>query len=80
MSYLDKTIAEIHNALLYNKVSPLELITEAIKRAKEDDNNAFEYISEKEALQLVKELESKDKNNPLWGIPFAKWLHSCFFF
>ena len=71
MNYLDKTILEIHDALLNNKVSPLELITEAIKRAKEDDNNAFEYISEKEALELVKELESKDKNNPLWGIPFV---------
>ena len=47
MSYLDLTIREIHEALLSNKVTPLDLAKEAIKRAKVDDNNAFEYISEK---------------------------------
>ena len=71
MSYLDLTIAEIHQALLNNKVTPLELAQEALKRAKEDDNNAFEYISEKEALEAVKELNNKDKNNLMWGIPFV---------
>ena len=71
MSYLDLTIAEIHQALLINKVTPLELVKEALKRAKEDDNNAFEYISEKEALEAVKELNNKDKNNLMWGIPFV---------
>ena len=71
MSYLDLTIREIHEALLSNKVTPLDLAKEAIKRAKVDDNNAFEYISEKEALEAVKELNNKDKNNPFWGIPFV---------
>ena len=71
MSYLDLTIREIHEALLNNKVTPLDLANEAIKRAKEDDNNAFEYISEKEALEAVKKLNDKDKNNPFWGIPFV---------
>ena len=71
MSYLDLTIAEIHQALLNNKVTPLELAKEALLRAKEDDNNAFEYISEKEAFEAVKELNKKDKNNLMWGIPFV---------
>ena len=44
MSYLDKTILDIHQALLEGKVTPLELFEEAIKRAKEDNNNSFEYI------------------------------------
>lgn len=71
MSYLDLTIIEIHHALIEGKVSPFELVNETIKRAKEDDNNAFEYITEKEALELVKHLDDKDKNNLMWGIPFV---------
>lgn len=71
MSYLDLTITELHAALLKGKVTPLELTKEAIKRAKEDNNNAFEYISEKEALEAVAHLDGKDKNNIMWGIPFV---------
>lgn len=71
MNYLDLTITEIHQALLEGKVTPLELTKEALKRAKEDNNNAFEYISEKEALDAVNNLKDKDKNNLLWGIPFV---------
>ena len=71
MSYLDLTIAELHQAILENKVTPLELANEAIKRAKEDTNNAFEYIYEKEAYEFVKLLDKKDRNNVFWGIPFV---------
>ncbi len=71
MNYLDLTILEIHQALLDNKVTPLELLQESLKRAKEDNNNAFEYISEKEAYEALKGLDKKDKNNIMWGIPFA---------
>ena len=71
MSYLDMTILDIHQALLEGKVTPTELFNEAIKRAKEDNNNAFEYITEKEGQELLKELDKKDKNHPLWGIPFV---------
>ena len=71
MSYLDLTITELHTALLEGKVTPLELTKEAIKRAKKDSNNAFEYISEKEALDAVAHLNEKDKNNIMWGIPFV---------
>lgn len=71
MSYLDLTIIEMHKALLNNEVTPLDLFKEAIKRAKEDKNNCFEYITEKEALKLIEQLSSKDKNNIMWGIPFV---------
>ena len=71
MSYLDLTITEIHQALLEGKVTPLELVKESLKRAKEDNNNAFEYVCEKEALEAVKNLDKSKKNNLLWGIPFA---------
>lgn len=71
MSYLDLTIKEMHQALLEGKVTPLELTKEALKRAKEDTNNAFEYICEKEAFKAVNNLDESKKNNPLWGIPFV---------
>ena len=71
MSYLDLTIVEIHKALLEGKVTPLELAKEAIERAKKDTNNAFEYISDKEALEAIEALKDKDKNNLMWGIPFV---------
>ena len=46
MHYLDMTIADIHQALLEGQVTTQELFDEAIKRAREDNNNAFEYIYE----------------------------------
>ncbi|MCQ2794897.1 MAG: aspartyl/glutamyl-tRNA amidotransferase subunit A [Bacilli bacterium] len=71
MNYLDLTIKEIHEALVNKKVTPLELVNEAIKRAKEDKCNAFEYIMEKEAIEMAKTLTEPEKDNLLWGIPFA---------
>lgn len=71
MSYLDLSIVEMHDAILNGKVTPLELVTEAIARAKSDNNNAFEYICEKEALEAVAALDESKKNNLLWGIPYV---------
>lgn len=70
MDYLDLTILELHEALLANKVTPLELTLLAIRKAKENRENAFEYICEKEAIEIVKNLDPNKKNNLLWGIPF----------
>ena len=46
MSYLDKTIVELHELLLKKEVTPLSLAKEAIEKAKKDPNNAFETIVE----------------------------------
>ncbi len=69
MRYMDKNLREIHNAIISNSVTPLELVKEAIELAKNDDNNAFEYICEKEALEKVRKLDPSKKNNLLYGIP-----------
>lgn len=71
MKYLDLPILDIHTALLEEKVTPLELVNEAISRAKTDKNNAFEYICEKEVMAQVQALDPTKKNNLLWGIPFV---------
>ncbi len=71
MSYLNMSIVELHNVLIKGQITPLDLINEVLKAAKEDTNNAFEYICEKEALAQVENLKNIDKNNLLWGIPFV---------
>ena len=71
MSYLDLTIVELHRLLVARKVTPLELVKEAIKRAKADDNNAFELILENKALAFAKKLVNPEEDNYLWGIPYT---------
>ena len=69
MKYMNLSILELHNLIINNEVSPLELVKEALSLAKQDSNNAFEYICEKEAIELVNKLDSKNKDSLLYGIP-----------
>lgn len=71
MIYRGLSIDELHNLLVSKKVTPLQLVEEALKLAKSDTNNAFEYIMEKEALEFAASLTEPEENNPLWGIPFV---------
>ena len=72
MNYLDLTIKEIHEALLEGKTNPVELTKEALKRAKENEDNAFEMIIEEDALKKAEELSKLPvpKDNYLFGIPY----------
>ena len=45
------------------------MVKESLRLAKSDDNNAFEYICEKEALDQVQNLNPNKKDNLLYGIP-----------
>ena len=69
MKYMNLSISELHNLLLKGEVTPLELVKEALELAKKDDNNAFEYICEKEALESVGKLDTSKKDNLFYGIP-----------
>ena len=71
MNYRGLSIDELHALLVSKKVTPLQLAEEALKLAKQDSNNAFEYIMEKEALDFAASLTEPEVDNPLWGIPFA---------
>ena len=71
MNYLSKNIYEIHKALVNKEVTPLDLVKEALEKIKKDTNNAFEYIYEKEAIEIAEQLKEPEIDNPLWGIPFA---------
>lgn len=70
MNYLDMDILSLHEALVEKKTTPLELCKEAIRRAKENNCNAFEKILEEEALKEAEQLVEPEKDNVLWGIPY----------
>ena len=69
--YEGKSILELHELLVAKKVTPLELVKESIESAKTDNNNAFEYIAEQEALDFAATLVEPEEDNLLWGIPFV---------
>lgn len=71
MDYLSRPISEIHEALIKGEVSPYDLVKDAIEKARTDNNNAFEYICEKEAYEQIRKLDKNKKENLLWGIPFV---------
>ena len=71
MDYRKLTILELHDLLVKKEITPLELTKQALEYLKVDDNNAVEYIMEKEALDIASSLGEPEENNPLWGIPFA---------
>lgn len=71
MMYRGLSIEQLHELLVNKKVTPVDLVKEAIELAKKDTNNAFEYIMEKEALDAASKLGEPEENNLLWGIPFV---------
>ena len=71
MNYLDLSIEELHELLVKREVTPYELTKQAIALAKEDTNNAFEYICEKEALEFASSLTEPEVDNVFWGIPYV---------
>lgn len=73
MHYLDKTIIEIHNALLNKEITIRELVEESLRRAKNNSYNAFEIILEESALKKADELDKAGipEDNVLYGIPYV---------
>ena len=66
MSYLDKSLEEIHCALKENKVTSKELVEESINRAHKYQKELNSFVT---ILDNAKELEVTD--NVLSGIPYA---------
>ena len=69
MNCLSKSLRELHELIIKGEVTPLELVKEAIDKAKLDKNNAFEYIAEKEALEKVNNLDKSKIDSVFYGIP-----------
>ena len=71
MNYLDLPISTLHELILKNEVSPEFLVKTAIFLAKNDKNNAFEYISEDYALRMLARLNERKKDSIFYGIPIV---------
>jgi len=70
MNFLDLPLMDLHKALVAKKITPLALVKEAIKRAKENKDNAFELINEEGAKAFATSLGEPEVDNPLWGVPY----------
>ena len=72
MKYLNKTIQEIHELLKKKKIKPIDLVEEAFENIeKNKELNAYITLNKEEAIKEAKELEDKEVDNILFGLPIA---------
>ena len=72
MKYLEKPIKEINDLLKKGTIKPIDLVEEAFERIESDkDLNAYITLNKEEALEKARELDGKEIDNLLFGIPIA---------
>ena len=72
MKYLNKSLKEINDLLKEKKIKPIDLVNEAYENIESNkDLNAYITLNKEEALKQAKELENKEVDNLLFGIPIA---------
>lgn len=72
MKYLNKSIQEIHELLKAKKIKPIDLVEEAFDNIeKNKELNAYITLNKEEAMKVAKELEDKEVDNILFGLPIA---------
>ena len=70
--YLSLSIKEINELLKNKKIKPLDLVLESFELIeKNKEYNAFITLNKEEAIKRAKELEDKEVDNILFGIPIA---------
>jgi aspartyl-tRNA(Asn)/glutamyl-tRNA(Gln) amidotransferase subunit A len=69
--YLDLSIKEINELLKNKKIKPIDLVNEAFEKIEASDLNAFITLNKEEAIKEALELENKEIDNILFGIPVA---------
>ena len=71
-NYLDLSLIEINKLLKEKKITPKDLVEEAIERNENNkDLNCFITLNKEEALKQAEELEGKEVNSLTFGIPIA---------
>ena len=71
MRYLDLDIKKINEKLKNKEIKPIDLVNEAFKRIEETDLNCFITLNKEEAIKQALELEKKEVDNILFGLPIA---------
>ena len=70
--YLDKSIKEINNLLKNKTIKPIDLVEEAFQNIENNKElNAYITLNKEEAIKRAKELEDKEVDNLLFGLPIA---------
>jgi len=70
-NYLDLSIKEINEKLKNKEIKPIDLVNEAFARIENSSLNAFITLNKEEAIKKAYELEDKEVDNLLFGIPIA---------
>jgi len=72
MKYLNLEIKEIHKLLKEKKIKPIDLVQEAFDNIESHkEYNAYITLNKEEALKEAEELEGKEVDNLLFGLPIA---------
>lgn len=72
MKYLNKTIQEINALLKDGTIKPIDLVNEAFENIESHKElNAYITLNKEEAIKRAKELEEKEVDNILFGLPIA---------
>ncbi len=70
--YLNKSIKEINELLKNKTIKPIDLVEEAFQNIENNkDLNAYITLNKEEAIKRAKELEDKEVDNLLFGLPIA---------
>ena len=70
--YLNKSVKEINELLKKKKIKPIDLVEEAFQNIENNKElNAYITLNKEEAIKRAKELEDKEVDNILFGIPIA---------
>ena len=72
MLYLEKSIKEINELLKKGTIKPIDLVEEAFSNIENNKElNAYITLNKEEAIKQAKELETKEIDNILFGLPIA---------
>ena len=71
MRYLDLDIKTINEKLKNKEIKPIDLVNEAFDKIEETNLNCFITLNREEAIKKAKELEEKEVDNILFGLPIA---------
>lgn len=71
MRYLGLDIKTINEKLKNKEIKPIDLVNEAFNRIEETNLNCFITLNKEQALKKAKELEEKEVDNILFGLPIA---------
>ena len=71
MKFLDLDIKTINEKLKNKEIKPIDLVNEAFDRIEETNLNCFITLNKEQATKKALELEEKEVDNILFGLPIA---------